>query len=435
MNREGEQSVPGAAPPAPAAAPPAPAAAPPAPAAAAPVAAGERIVSLDVLRGVAILGILLMNIQGFSMIEAAYLNPTAYGDLTGVNRLVWTLSHLFADLKFISIFSMLFGAGIVLFSKRLEAAGRRPASLHYRRVFWLLVIGLAHGFLLWYGDILTAYALVALVAFLFRKVRPLPLLIVGLVVVSVSSLLYLLGAASMPYAPPEAFETISYFWQPSAEAVADEVAAYRGSWIEQMSHRMPSMIASLTIVFWMNFVWRVGGLMLVGMALFKWGVLSAERSRRFYAALATVGLAVGFPLIGLGIVRRFASGWSIEYAFFNGAQYNYWGSLFVALAYVGLVMLWVRSRPLGRLGRAFAAAGRMAFTNYLMQTVICTTIFYGHGFGLFGSMERSGQILIVFAVWVFQLWFSTVWLERFRFGPVEWLWRTLTYLKPPPMRR
>ncbi len=404
-------------------------------AAAAPVTGSERIVSLDVLRGVAILGILVMNIQSFSMIEAAYLNPTAYGDLTGMNRLVWTLSHLFADLKFISIFSMLFGAGIVLFSTRLDAGGRSPAGLHYRRVFWLLVIGLAHGFLLWFGDILTAYALIALVAFLFRRLKPVPLLVVGLIVFTVSSLLYLLGGVSMQYAPPEAWEGVAVFWQPGADSVASELAAYRGSWVEQMSHRVPSMIATLTIVFWMNFVWRVGGLMLVGMALFKWGVLSAERSRRFYAILAAVGLVVGVPLIWLGVARRFADGWTIQYSFFAGAQYNYWGSLFVALAFVGLVMLWAKSDVLGRLRDFFAAAGRMAFTNYIMQTVICTAVFYGHGFGLFGSVERTVQILIVFAVWVFQLWFSTVWLARFRFGPVEWLWRTLTYLKPQPMRR
>ncbi len=402
---------------------------------AAPVAEGQRIVSLDVLRGFAILGILLMNIQSFSMIEAAYLNPTAYGDLTGLNRLVWTLSHLFADLKFISIFSMLFGAGIVLFAQRIREKGLAPAGLHYRRTLWLLVIGLAHGFLLWYGDILASYALVALIAYLFWRVRPVPLLIVGLVVLSVSSLLYVLGGLSLQYAPPEAFEGITPFWQPTVDAVAREVAAYRGTWVEQMSQRVPAMTANMTIVFFMNNAWRTGGLMLVGMALFKWGVLSAERSRRFYAILAAVGFAVGLPVIGLGIVRRFASGWSMEYAFFNGAQYNYWGSLFVALAYVSVVMLIVKGRALGRIGNAFAAAGRMAFTNYLLQTVICTILLYGHGFGRFGYLERSQQIIIVFAVWIFQLWLSPFWLKRFRFGPAEWLWRTLTYMRPQPMKR
>lgn len=406
-----------------------------APAGAAPIAAPERIVSLDVLRGFAVLGILVMNIQSFAMIEAAYLNPTAYGDLTGLNRLVWVLSHMLADLKFLSIFSMLFGAGIVLFASRLEARGIGSGSLHYRRAFWLIVFGFAHGFLLWYGDILATYGLVALVAYLFRRLSPRALLIIGLIVASISSGIYWLGGMAIQYAPPEALEGISPFWQPAAEAVTHEIAAYRGSWIEQMSQRVPAMIANMTIVFGTIQAWRSGGLMLIGMALFKWGVLSAQRSRRFYSTLAVVGFAVGLPVISLGLARMFAADWSIEYAFFSGRQYNYWGSLFVMLAYVSIVMLIVKSRIFGRLGRTLAAAGRMAFTNYLVQTLICTTIFYGHGLGLFGRVERSQQILIVFAVWAFQLWFSTVWLGRFRFGPAEWLWRTLTYLKLQPMRQ
>jgi len=202
-----------------------------------------------------------------------------------------------------------------------------------------------------------------------------------------------------------------------------------------MSVRVPDMISSLTVVFFMYYLWRTVGMMLIGMALFKWGVLSAERSKRFYAVTVVVGFVVGLPLVWTGIGARFADGWSVPWSFFNGSQYNYWGSAFVALAYISIVMLIVKSGVLARCVRTFAAAGRMAFTNYLMQTVICTTIFYGHGFGLFGSVPRSGQILIVFAVWIFQLWFSTFWLERFRFGPAEWLWRTLTYLRPQPMRK
>ena len=401
---------------------------------AAPVAADERIVSLDVLRGFAILGILVMNIQSFSMVGAAYLNPTAYGDLTGLNRVVWTLSHLFADMKFISIFSMLFGAGIVLFATRLESRGLRPGPLHYRRTFWLLLIGLAHGFLLWYGDILAIYSLIGFIAYLFWRRSPLALLITGVAVASVGTLLYLLSGFSMQYAPPEALESIRTFWSPGLESLAAEMSAMQGPWTEQMSVRVPEMISSLTMVFFMYYLWRTIGMMLIGMALFKWGVLSAERSKRFYSVVAVVGFLVGLPVIWLGVARRFADGWSVPWSFFNGSQYNYWGSMFVALAYVAVIMLIVKSDAFGKLKRWLAAAGRMAFTNYLMQTIICTTIFYGHGFGLFGRVSRTGQILIVFAVWIFQLWFSTFWLKRFRFGPAEWLWRTLTYFKPQPMR-
>ena len=171
---------------------------------AAPVTADERIVSLDVLRGFAILGILIMNIQSFSMIGAAYLNPTAYGNLTGLNRVVWTLGHLFADMKFISIFSMLFGAGVVLFATRLESRGQRPGPVHYRRTFWLLVIGLAHGFLLWYGDILAIYALIGFIVYLFWRRSPLALLITGVAVMCVGTLLYVGAGVGITMAPPEA---------------------------------------------------------------------------------------------------------------------------------------------------------------------------------------------------------------------------------------
>jgi uncharacterized protein len=398
-----------------------------------PTAESERIVSLDVLRGFAVLGILVMNIQSFSMIGAAYLNPTAYGDFTGVHRLVWTLSHMFADQKFLSIFSMLFGAGIVLLTQRREAAGLSAASLHYRRTFWLLVIGLAHGIFLWYGDILVTYALCAFLAYLFRKVRPVPLVIVGGLIFLVPYGLYSFFGWSMQFWPPEAFEQSMANWIPSAEEVAADLSTYRGAWLGQVIDRLPLVAKHNSLVFLVFQGWRAGGLMLLGMALFKWGVLLARRSRRFYAILATVGFGVGFPLILIGLAKNSAAGWSFEYSMFFGFRYNYIGSLGVALGYVAVVML--LSMSPGRFARLLAPVGRMAFTNYLMQTVICTTIFYGHGFGLFGSVERGGQILIVFAVWVFQIWFSGAWLERFRIGPAEWLWRTLSYGRAQPMRR
>jgi uncharacterized protein len=144
----------------------------------------ERIVSIDVLRGFAVLGILIMNIQSYSMIGAAYMNPWAYGDLTGANYGVWFLSHLLADSKFMTIFSLLFGAGVVLMASRSEAKGRPAAGVHYRRMIWLIIFGLLHGLVLWYGDILYVYGMCGLGIFLFRRRSPKFLLIFGLLVVS-----------------------------------------------------------------------------------------------------------------------------------------------------------------------------------------------------------------------------------------------------------
>ena len=175
--------------------------------------------------------------------------------------------------------------------------------------------------------------------------------------------------------------------------------------------------------------------MLVGMGLYKMGAFSAKLSATAYKRMILAAALVGLPLVGAGVWYRDATNWTLEQGLFGGAQFNYWGSLLVALGWVGVVMLFCQNRPGTWLYRSLASTGQMALTNYLMQTIICTTIFYGHGFGLFGSVERTGQILIVFAVWAVELAWSPWWLARFRFGPFEWLWRSLTYMRVQPMRR
>ncbi len=400
-----------------------------------PVTQTERIQSIDVLRGFAVLGILVMNIQSFSMIGAAYLNPTAYGDLTGVNYAVWLLSHVLVDRKFLTIFTMLFGAGIVLMTTRREAAGARAAGLHYRRTGFLLLFGLLHGYLLWYGDILHAYAMCGFVVFLFRRWRPGTLIIVGLASVWFASALSVLFHCSLRFWSPENLEMTLIWWAPSAEAVAKEVADYRGGWSEQMSHRATTAFFFQTSLFLIENVWRTGGLMLVGMGLFKLGFFSAKRSTAAYVFMILVALVVGIPLILYGARRNFAAEWDFEACFFLGGWFNYWASILVGLGWIGLIMLVCKHGIVQPVTRALAAVGQMAFTNYLLQTVICTTIFYGHGFGLFGKVERVGQFGTVLAIWAVLLVISPLWLHRYRFGPMEWLWRSLTYMKAQPMRR
>ena len=190
---------------------------------------------------------------------------------------------------------------------------------------------------------------------------------------------------------------------------------------------------TLIMLFWGG--WRAGGLMLVGMALYKMGVFNATCSRRFYGALIAAALLIGFPLESYGVALDFASGWAVTWSFFHGKQFNYWPSVAVSLGYVGVVMLVCQSASLRPLTRPFAAVGQMALTNYLLHTVICTTIFYGHGLGYYGSVDRLGQIGVVVGVWVVQLVVSPLWLRRFRFGPAEWVWRSLTYGERPPLRR
>ena len=400
-----------------------------------PTTQSERILSLDVLRGFAVLGILVMNIQAFSMIGAAYFNPTAYGDLTGLNYLVWLLSHLLADMKFMSIFSMLFGAGIVLMAERMEESGLNPSRVHYRRTLILLLFGIAHAWMLWTGDILYTYAMCALLVYLFRKRQPKTLITLGLISIAVASAVSLMAQFTMPMWPEESLVGMAKFWSPIQAQVAAEVEAYRGGWNAQNEFRFMVALSMETGAFLSSLSWRAGGLMLVGMGLYKLGYFSATLPARTYRKLILAALVLGLPLAAAGVRYHTTTDWALETGFFGGMQFNYWGSLLVALGWVGVVMLFCQRWPGSRLYQSLAATGQMALTNYLMQTLICTTLFYGHGFGLYGSVERTGQIGIVFAVWAVQLLWSPWWLARFRFGPFEWLWRSLTYMRLQPMRR
>ena len=399
-----------------------------------PVAAQKRIASIDVLRGVALLGILIMNIQSFSMPSNAYLNPTAYGDLTGANRWVWIASHLVADQKFISIFSMLFGAGILLIAERVGPA--RATRIHYRRMAVLLVFGLLHAHLLWSGDILYTYALCGLLVYLARRLTPRTLIITGLLLHGVSSAFFVYYGMALRGAPPEVLAQVTRdYWLASPAELAREIAAYRGNWFAQQTFRGPDAMSMETFIFLIDTAWKTSGLMLVGMALYKLRILSAQRSDRFYRRMAGLGFGIGLPVIAYGAWTNFQAGWRVSYSLFIGGQYNYWGSVVVALGWIGLVMLVVRSGRAARMVARVGAVGRTAFSNYILQTLLGIAIFYGTGFELFGRVERVGQLLIVVAIWVVQLVISPIWLAHFEFGPLEWLWRSLTYGKRPPMRR
>ncbi|NOR34469.1 MAG: DUF418 domain-containing protein, partial [Bacteroidales bacterium] len=387
----------------------------------------DRIVSIDLLRGVAVLGILIMNIQHFSMPTAAYINPTAYGDLTGINKWVWIISHILASGKFMSVFSILFGAGILLFTQRAEVKGLNSAVLHYRRMGWLLFFGMMHAYLLWSGDILVSYSLCGMLVFLFRNKRASTLIRIAFAFFLVPILLDIFFVWSMPNWPKEAAQSTLESWMPGTEIIEHYLEVYRSGWLKQMELRVPGTIFMQTGCFFMRPFWRVIALMLLGMALFKWEVLSCGRSSRFYLRMALVGLVSGYLLSGLGVYLNFKSQWTLEFSMFIGTQFNYLGSLGVALAYTALVMLFSKSAGYAGLKRSFSAVGRMAFSNYILMTLICTFLFYGHGFGLYGSVERKFQVLIVLVIWILIMLISSLWLRRFRFGPLERIWMTLTY--------
>jgi uncharacterized protein len=290
----------------------------------------------------------------------------------------------------------------------------------------LIAIGLLHAYLLWYGDILVTYGLTGVFLLFVRDLDARRL--AGLAGI----FLLFIPAVELFAAVSIGGEALAGQWMPSEAAIRQEVAAYRGGWLDQMSHRVDSSFQRQTSGFIGSSFWRVGGVMLLGMALYKRGVLTGERSTAFYRRLVAGG-AVGVGIVVAGVAYIEANDWSAGAALY-WRQFNYVGSLLVAGGYLGLVTLYAKRRPDGPVTRTFAAVGRTAFTNYLLQTVLATSIFYGHGLGLFGSVTRVEQYGIVVAIWAVQVVLSVLWLRRYRFGPVEWVWRTLTYGERQPMR-
>jgi len=400
-----------------------------------PVDDSRRIDFLDILRGFAVLGIQAMNIQSFSMPGAAYFNPLAYGDFAGLNGAVWWASDLLANRKFMTVFSMLFGAGIMLMYTRAEAAERPLAGLHYRRMFWLLLFGLAHAYLLWVGDILVAYAVCGLVLFLYRKLRAGWLLAHGIIALVIGSGLLLMAGLSAPHWPPEQLAEFRADFLPASPKIAEELAVHRGGWLEAFRWRFNESLEMQLFVIPFYTIWRGTGAMLMGMALFKWGVITGQAESRVYRVLLALALLVGLPASWYGAHLAISGGWEPEIAFFLDAQWGYWGSVLIALGWISALVMATRAGIWPAMQKRLAATGRMAFTNYILTTIVCTLIFHGHGLGLFGHVSRMGQAGITVAVWALLLWISPIWLARFRYGPIEWAWRSLSYGKRQAWRR
>lgn len=418
-----------------------------------PTAREERISAVDVLRGVALLGILLINITSFALPCDGKRN--LLDDAPGAaDTIVWFVMSVFFEGKMRALFSMLFGASVILLTERFERRGEGAlaADIYYRRTLWLLLIGIVHGLFLWEGDILSTYGLAGLFLYPFRKLRGLALVATGVFVLSLT----------VPAAVTEAWRLEAL----RAEAVEAKVEEAEGAhlsreqqdafnaWEDTIAETHPDEemvqadLAAHLGGYWDLFRWRNDnieeftatdlfdaiGMMLVGMGLLKLGVLSAARSKSFYVTLALSGLAIGLPLHALATWADYQSGFDPIRMMWWQATYDP-GRLPIALAYAAIVMLVVQAGMLPRLTACLAAVGRTALTNYLATTVICTTLFYGYGCGLFGSLSRYQVYFVVLAIWAVQLAISPLWLRYFLYGPAEWAWRSLTYWKLQPLRR
>ncbi|MEZ4270147.1 MAG: DUF418 domain-containing protein [Myxococcota bacterium] len=266
-----------------------------------PTPSSQRIAEIDFLRGVAVLGILIMNVQIFAMPHIAYVNPTTFGDLTGSERWAWWLSYTFADRKFMNLFSMLFGAGLILMNQRQEQKKLPGTMLHYRRMLWLLGIGLCHSYLIWYGDILVTYALCGSLVYLARNLQPRLLIVLGILLLTVPSVSAIQDGTKMRNASLKQRNDIAaQLWSPPHEIIDHEVQTYRSGWLEQMHHRFPEALNFQIFVFAYEYFWRVSALMLLGMALFKLNILGGSATLQVYRGMLLGGLVIGLPLVVYG---------------------------------------------------------------------------------------------------------------------------------------
>ena len=369
-----------------------------------PGGAGARITNLDLVRGVAVLGILGMNAVSFGLVDAAYFNLDAGGSETWLDWAIGGFGELFIDQKFMGLFSMLFGAGIVLFADRAAAKGRRAWALSLWRNLLLLGIGVAHS-LLWEGDVLALYAICAPFLIMLRKRRPRTLLVAGIACVMVSPLLAILAQSTLD---PRG-QGLGEYWFANGRGMSDVVSLF--------------LIG--------DFFFRALGMMLVGVALYRLGVVTGERSAAFYRRSAFWGLGVGLPLSAVGLALVAAKDFSPSVAVI-GSIPNTVATIPIVMGYLGLITLW-NMRPDTRVHLTLQSVGRMALTNYLLQSVLGVVVLRT----LLDSVDLTRTMIagFILVVWALQLWWSPVWLARFRFGPAEWLWRVATHRRWQPLRR
>lgn len=410
-----------------------------------PIVPDHRIESIDVLRGVVVLGILIINIVlfGFPMLVAG--NPTLWGTYEGVDVFAFVTAQIGFEGAQRTIFSMLFGAGVVMFTQRIASDERKTslASLYYRRMIGLMLFGLLDMYLLlWFGDIIFVYGFVGLFLFFLRNLSVKGLLIWAGVLLTVLTLLFGLIQASMVYLVEPGIERavekvdneqtldvmeteyLDFYREyiDVDEQVRSEVEAKQSGYVEAY----PYVVKSINELQWINLpkhtFWDVLLMMTIGMALYRLNVFDASRTVRTYLSMVLLGFGIGV----LCNVYEVHTTLSRDYSIATQVLWTYHlGRLATACGYIGTIMLICKLGLLPGVRRCLAAVGRMALTNYLVQSIICLVFFILLGF--FGQLRFHELYYVVFAIWTLQLIYSPLWLARYRYGPAEYLWRCWTY--------
>lgn len=397
----------------------------------------SRIAAMDVLRGCAVMGILWMNISAFALPQTAYFDPVAAGPLSTADKLFWLTSFLFFDGKMRALFSMLFGASMLLLIDREEMAGRDGRRAQLIRAVWLFVFGLAHYLLLWTGDILMIYALVGLVAMLFIRQEPLSLLkwaflfflahflICAVFMINMQGWAHAAAAPDAAASIRESFaQYIGPFTNPNDPAIRQEIAIYRSGFATILAHHLRLYASDWWGAFLYN-AFDTLGFMLMGMAMLKGGFLSgrweAEQYRRTARHCFLIGLPPMATLAAWLILRDFPALSSLG----SSLAWSFPFRIPLAVGWAALI-LWVLARHgQQRVMMAIAGTGRLALSNYIGSSLVMCALFYGWGLGLFGHLRPSQLPLVIICAWLAMLVWSTAWLARFAMGPMEWLWRSL----------
>ncbi|MFN2098702.1 DUF418 domain-containing protein [Altererythrobacter sp. MF3-039] len=406
--------------------------------------ADERLISLDFIRGFAVLGILAANIVGYAMASTAQGWPAVFGPLDFGSTAAWLANFILIDGKMRSLFAILFGAGLALFIDRIDDRGGIGVAVQARRLLWLALFGIAHFVLLYRGDILFTYAFWGVFAMLLTRVKPGLLFAFGLAlylaIVPLKETRYS-GALNGPLLEAQAKAGANGL--PSAkldpeswrnDGLRDQLVMNEGSFAEIAEYRVERHgfgAFSTTL----DSLYDSFPMMLIGIALFRWGLFSrgvgSGKLKLAGWGLLAIGVAVGAWFAWVPIER----GLSLAVTQYYGNALMPLQRLPMSFAWLFLLVAYLPSVLSGVMGQWIAAAGRMAFSNYICSSLLMALIFQGWGFGWFGRFDRLELFGFVILGWMLMLAWSKPWLARFRYGPLEWLWRCLTYWKLFPIRR
>jgi uncharacterized protein len=423
----------------------------------------ERILFLDSVRGIALLGILLMNSMAQSWPDQYYDRMNLSQAITGPNFYAWVGEMFLFEGTMRGLFSILFGAGTILLLTRLTKTrpGLEPADIFYRRLLWLLAFGLINAFVfLWPGDILYPYALCGLLLFPFRNLSPKNLLWIAFALLLIgtyrenSNLYHSKGVIKKGLAV-QALDTTKvkltdqqkedlqaftgYKERNSKEGIAkaanEEIKKVKGkSYLSIFRHYVGVNMMIESTALYKFFWWDILLFFFMGMAFYKSGFLLGRKSNLVYFLTALIGIGMGL-LINYFFVKEQYHLRFDKYEFVQRWRFNYYEirRVLQTTGYLSLLILLYKLIPFKKVMSIFAPVGQMAFTNYLSQSIITSIFFYG--FNWYARLQRYEVYYVVGVIWLFQIIFSTIWLRYFMFGPLEWVWRCLTYLQKQPMLR